>query len=134
MKQVFTAIAMGAIWAAVWAAVGALIRIVDRSRSIEALWLGPPIGLLPGFASGAICSVLLGIVPIARGTHDLSLKTAVLCGASSGLIVGVLPFVINKPPGAAPLWLVGLVVIGSMTLLSAVLAAGSLPLVRRVTR
>jgi hypothetical protein len=55
-----------------------------------------------------------------------------ICGAIAGGTVGVLPFLINKPPGEAPLWLAALVVIGSMTLLSVVMAAGSMPLVRRM--
>ena len=125
---------MGAIWAAAWAAVGALINVADRGNSIDRFWLGPAIGMWPGFVSGVIFSVLLGIVTIGGGTSGLSLKTSVICGGAAGLIVGVLPFVINKPPGEAPLWLAGLVVVGSMTLLGAVLAAGSLPLVRRATR
>ncbi|MGH7724099.1 MAG: hypothetical protein ACREOU_01585 [Candidatus Eiseniibacteriota bacterium] len=48
----------------------------------------------------------------------------------AGLLVGVLPFVINEPTNEAALWLVGVVVIGSMTLLGAASAAGSLALAR----
>lgn len=132
MKRIFTAIALGVMWAIVWAAVGALVGVLDRGRSIQALWLGPAIGIQPGFASGVMFSVLLGIVSVVRGSRDLSSRTSMICGAIAGLIVGVLPFLINRPPSEAPLWLVGLVVIGSMTLLSVVLAAGSMPLVRRV--
>jgi hypothetical protein len=42
----------------------------------------------------------------------------------------LLPFGINEPPGATPLWLVADVVICSMTLMSVVSAAGSLALAK----
>ena len=43
-----------------------------------------------------------------------------------------LPFVINEPTSEAALWLVALVVIGSMAILGAVSAAGSLVLARKL--
>jgi hypothetical protein len=61
---------------------------------------------------------------------ELSFAKAVACGGVAGLLVGVLPFAINQPTNEAPLWLVGVVVLGSMTLLGAVSAAGSLTLAR----
>jgi hypothetical protein len=132
LRRTGGAVVMGLIWAAVWAAVGALMGLVDPSGSTDALWLGPAIGLLPGFVGGLIFSVLLGIAARRRRLDEMSLSKAIACGGMAGLLVGMLPFAINQPPGEAPLWLVGVVVIGSMTLLSAVSAAGSLALVRSV--
>jgi uncharacterized membrane protein len=131
LRRICLAVGMGLIWAVVWTAVGGLIRIVDRSGAMDELWLGPAIGLFPGFVGGVIFSAVFGIAASWRGLDALSLPTVVACGAMAGLVVGVLPFAINEPTSEAPLWLVAVVVIGSMTLLSAVSAAGSLALVRR---
>ncbi len=122
---------MGLIWAAVWAAVGALIGIADPSGSMDGLWLGPPIGMYPGFLGGVMFSAVLGIAASRRRLDEVSLPKVLACGGMAGLVIGALPFAINKPTSEAPLWLVGLVVIGSMTLLSAVSATGSLALARR---
>jgi predicted membrane-bound spermidine synthase len=108
-----------------------LIGIVDRSGSMAALWLGPAIGMFPGFVAGVLFSVGLGIAAGRRRLDEVSPARVVACGGMAGLMVGLLPFVINKPASEATLWLVGVVVIGSMTLLSAASAAGSLALARR---
>jgi hypothetical protein len=131
LRQIRGAVGMGLIWAAVWAAVGALIGIVDSGGSMNELWLGPAIGMYPGFLGGVMFSAVLGIVANRRRLDTLSLSKVVASGGMAGLLVGVLPFAINRPTSEAPLWLVGVVVIGSMTLLSAVSAAGSLALARR---
>jgi len=130
-RRILGAVGLGLIWAAAWAAVGALTGIVDPSGSIDELWLGPEIGLYPGFLGGVMFSAMLGIAAGRRRLDALSLSEVVAYGGMAGLLVGVLPFVINEPPSEAPLWLVGIVVIGSMTLLGAVSAAGSLALARR---
>jgi hypothetical protein len=122
---------MGVIWGAVWAAAGALIGIADRAGSLGALWVGPAIGVHPGVVGGVAFSALLGIAARPRRFDELSLSTAVAGGASVGLGLGVLPLAINEPPGESPLWLVAAVVIGSMTLMGALSAAGSLALARK---
>lgn len=131
LRRICLAVGMGLIWAVVWTAVGGLIRIVDRSGAMDELWLGPAIGMFPGFVAGVMFSVVLGIAAGWCGLGALSLPKVVACGAMAGLLVGVLPFAINEPTSEAPLWLVAVVVIGSMALLSAVSAAGSLTLVRK---
>ena len=130
MGRILGALVMGLTWAAAWAAVGALIRFADPIRSVDQLWLGPGIGLLPGFVSGVICSMMLAIAASRRRLDEVSLSIVLASGGMAGLLVGMLPFAINKPPSAAPLWLVGLVVIGSMALLGAASAAGSMALAR----
>ena len=133
MKQILGTVAVGVMWGVAWFAVGALIRLLDPNQSINALWLGPAIGMLPGFVSGVAFAMLVGIATIGRGLGDASLTKVMACGAAAGLLVGVPPFFINQPSGAAPLWQVAFVVIGSMTVLGAILAAGSLALARRVS-
>ncbi|HET9234203.1 MAG TPA: hypothetical protein VFP10_08705 [Candidatus Eisenbacteria bacterium] len=131
LKRVGGVLGMGVIWAAVWAAVGALIGVVDSSRTLERVWLGPAIGMLPGFLGGLSFSALLAIAAGGRRLREVPLTKVVVSGAAAGLVVGMLPFMINEPRTEAPLWLVGAVVIGSMTLLSVLSAAGSRALVRR---
>jgi hypothetical protein len=124
-RRILGVIGIGLVWAAVWAAVGALIGIVDPNGSVDDLWLGPGIGMAPGFLAGVLFSAALGIASGWRGLAALSVCQAVAFGGKAGLLVGGLPFVINEPTGENPLWLVGIVVIGSMTLLGAVSAVGS---------
>lgn len=131
LRLISVAVIVGLIWAAAWAAVGALIGIVDPSGSLDELWVGPPIGVHPGFVGGVVFSTVLRIAARPRRFDELSLSTVVACGGMVGLLLGVLPLAINEPPGESPLWLVAAVVIGSMTLMGAVSAAGSLALARR---
>jgi hypothetical protein len=123
-------VGMGLTWAAVWAAAGALIGIVDPPGSLDELWVGPAIGLHPGFVGGVVFAAVLAITARPRRFAELSVPTVVAHGGAVGLLLGLLPFGINQVPGATPLWLVAAVVIGSMTLVSVVSAAGSLALAR----
>lgn len=124
------AVGVGLIWAAAWATVGTVMGIVDSDGAVNELWLGPAIGFYPGFLGGLIFSVVLGIAEGRRRLHEASLPKVIACGGVAGLVVGMLPFAINKPRSDSALWLVGVVVVGSMTLLGAVSAAGSLAAAR----
>lgn len=130
LRWIGGAVLMGVIWAAVWTAVGAIVGGFDPNGRRDEVWLGPAIGMQPGFLGGVICSVLIAIVANRRRLAELSILKVVACGGAAGLLVGLLPFAINKPPGEVALWLVAAVVIGSMTVLGAVSAAGSLALAR----
>jgi hypothetical protein len=130
LQPIFGAVATGLIWAALWAAVGALLRIVDSSGSLDRVWLGPAIGLFPGFVGGVLFSATLAIVARPRRFDQLSGSAVLACGAIVGFVLGVLPLAINKPPAHSPLWLVAAVVIGSMTLMGATSATSSLALAR----
>lgn len=132
LRRICGAVGMGLIWGAVWAAVGALKGVlVDPSGSMSELWVGPPIGAFPGFVGGVMFSAVLGIAATPRRLHELSLSRVGAWGGMVGLLLGVLPLAINEPPNEYPLWLVAAVVIGSLTLMGAVSAAGSLALARR---
>ena len=126
------AVGVALLWAALWAAVGALIGVVVPGGAMGEFWLGPAIGMQPGLLGGVVFVVVVAITASGRRLHELPPFKVIACGGAAGLLVGVLPFVINEPPSEAPLWLVGAVVIGAMTLLGAVSAAGSLALARRV--
>lgn len=130
LRLIVGAGAMGLIWGAAWAAVGALIGIADSAGSVDAVWVGPAIGMHPRFVGGVVFSALLGIAARPRRFDGLPLSTVVVCGGLVGLLLGVLPLAINEPPAESPLWLVATVVIGSMALMGAVSAAASLALAR----
>jgi hypothetical protein len=131
LRRIRGAVGMGLTWALVWAPVAVLIGLfVDPDGSMDEMW--PAIGAYPGFLGGVVFSVMLAIAARRRGLDDLSLSRVALWGAGAGLLVGTLPFTIGEPASDRPLWLLATVVIGTITLLSAASAAGSLALARRV--
>jgi hypothetical protein len=130
LRRVRSAVVMGLIWAAVWAPVAVLIGlIVDPDGSMDEMWVA--IGAYPGFLGGVVFATVLGILGGRRRFDELSLPRCAAWGAVAGLLVGVFPFAVGEPTSRLPLWLLGVIVIGSLTLLSAVSAAGSLALARR---
>jgi hypothetical protein len=133
LRRIRGAVLMGLIWAAVWAPVAVLMgMIVDPDGSMDEMWV--MVGAYPGFLGGVVFSAVLGIAAGRRRLDELSLPRVGAWGAVAGLLVGALPFAVGEPTTELPLWLLGGVVIGSITLLSAVSAAGSLALARRAER
>ncbi len=129
LRRIRAAVLMGLTWAAVWAPVGVLVgMIVDPDESMDEMWW--IVGALPGLLGGVVFATVLGIVGGRRRFDELSLPRFAAWGAVAGLLVGVLPFTLGDSSGERPLWLLAGVVIGSITLLSAVSAAGSLALAR----
>ncbi|MDQ3997378.1 MAG: hypothetical protein M3303_10215 [Gemmatimonadota bacterium] len=125
-RRIRGAVLMGLTWAVVWAPVAVLIgMIVDPDGSMDEMWVA--IGAYPGFLSGVFFSAVLGIAGRRRRFNELSLSRFAAWGAVAGLLIGVLPFVV----GDANIERLGVVVIGSITLLGAVSAAGSLALARK---
>ncbi len=120
---------MGLTWAVVWAPVGVLIgMIVDPDGSMDEMWVA--VGAYPGFLGGVVFSAVLGIAARRRRFHKLSISRVGAWGAVAGLLVGAFPFAVGEPTTKLPLWLLAAVVIGTVTLLSGVSAAGSLALAR----
>lgn len=118
------AVLMGLGWAVAWAVVAVLVGlVVDPDGSMDEMWAA--IGAYPGFLCGALSAAALGIGDSRRGPEELSLTRAAIRGAAVGLLVGVLPFAVGDPTSEIPLWQLGAAVVGSITLLSAVSAAGS---------
>jgi hypothetical protein len=120
---------MGLTWAAAWAPVGVLIgMIVDADGSMDEPWVA--VGAYPGFLGGVAFSVVLALAARRRRFDELSLPRVAGWGAVAGLLVGALPFAAGASTGALPPWLLAAVVVGPITLLSALSAAGSLALAR----
>lgn len=134
VKRIGGAMGTALLWGVAWAAVGALFGIVTSRAGLERLWLGPPIGMQPGLLAGVVFAAVLGFAAGRRRLGEWSFPGVIQCGAVAGLLVGALPFAINQPPSDAPPWLVFAVVVGSMALLGAASAAGSLALTRAIGR
>ncbi len=129
LTRIRGAVLMGLAWAAVWAPIGVLIGlIVDPDGSMDEMWVA--VGGYPGFLCGAVFSAVRGIADGQRRFDEWSLLRSGAWGAVSGLLVGVLPFAVGTPSPKFPLWLLCLVMIGSVTLLSAISAVGSALLAR----
>jgi hypothetical protein len=127
------AIGMGLLWALVWAPAAVLVgMIVDPDGSMDEMWVA--IGAYPGFLGGVIFSAVLGIVAGRRRFEELSIARFAAWGAAAGLVVGALPFAVGGSATGRPQALLGAAVIGSITVMSAVSAAGSLALARRAER
>lgn len=133
LRRMRGALLMGLMWAAVWAPAGVLIGyIVDPDGSMDEMWVA--VGAYPGLLGGVVFATVLGIVGRRRRFEKLSLGRFAAWGAGAGMFVGLLPFVIGEATTKLPLWVLAGVVIGTITLLSAGSAAGSLALARGAAR
>ncbi len=136
LRRILGAVGMGLTWAAGWGLVGVLIgMIVDPDGSMDEMWVA--VGAYPGFLGGVVFSAVLRIAEGRRRLDELSLPRFGAWGAVTGLLLGVLPFALVAEMAASteyPLWLLGVVVVGPTTLLSAVLGVGSALLFRYAAR
>jgi len=123
-------VAMGLGWGAAWVPVALLVAVIlDPNDSMDEPWL--LVGMLPGFLCGAVFSAVAGIADGRHGLDELSFSRAGALGVASGLLVGGLWLVLallSDPPR----WLLNVVVVGSLTLLSAVSGVGAALLARMV--
>jgi hypothetical protein len=133
LKRVRDAVLLGFAWAVVWAPIAVLLGvfIIDPDNSMDEMWF--VIGAYPGFLCGVIFSALRGLGEGRRRLGELSLPRAGVWGSVGGALVGALPFAMGSPNPQNPAWL-GLAVVGSITLLSAVSAVGSVVIARMVKK
>src|SRR5688572_22725622 len=114
-RRIRAAVGNGLVWGVAWAAIGALTgMLVDPNASIARMWLGPPVGIHPGFVGGLLFSALLGLAAPVRRLADLSLPRVSALGGIAGLVLGLAPLAINQPPSEFPLWQVAGAVVGSL--------------------
>jgi len=134
LKRIRAALVMGLIWAVVWLPAGLLLGMVlDPDGSMDEPWIA--VGTFPGFLAGVMFSIVLGIAAKRRRLDELSVKKVGTWGAVAGALIGSLPFVLGDQDGSTGnLWLLPVVVISSITVLSAVSAAGSFALARRADK
>lgn len=135
---------MGLTWAAGWAACGLGIGVA----SVLLPWLPwggffrvfdaplPALGV-PGFFGGAFFSLVLGIAGRRRRFEDLSLPHFALWGALGGVLLSLFPAALVMAGLATPnsddpgLWRFTSVIVGPLTLLSALSAATTLVIARK---
>ena len=130
LRRIRGAVGIGLTWALAWAPVGLLIMmIVDPSDSMDEPWI--LVGALPGFIGGVLFSAVLGIAEGRRRFDELSLSRVGVWGAAAGLLLGMLPIALGSNNTELPTWLLRVVIIGPITLLSAVSASVTLALARR---
>ena len=137
LKRIGGAVGMGLAWAAGWTLVGMLGVVVFYTLfpsvpDVFDVWI--PVFAYPGFFGGLIFSAVLWLAEGGRRFDELSLPRIAAWGAVAGLLLGVLPFALGTPSARFPLWLLGVTIIGSTTLLSVVSAVGSALLFRFVAR
>ena len=119
---------MGLCWAAAWLQPSMIGGSV-RHGEVEPQHIG---GALAGLPSGFLFAFFAGIASGRRRIGDLSIARAAACGAVSGAIIGMLPSLIGSQhaPGDRPLWVLPVIMTGSMAALCAVSAVVSLPIAR----
>ena len=131
-RRSFLLILVALAWAVVWSPVGVLAGIiVDPGGSLNEMWV--VIGAYPGFLCGAVFSAVIGIAEGRRGFDEMALSRVAAWGAVSGLLVGVLPFVLGTVNTTLPLWLWGIVTAGAVTILSSASAVGT-ALIARIAK
>ena len=128
LRRLGAALMMGLAWAVVWLPIGLVIGlIIDPDGAMDEPWV--VVGTYPGFLCGVIFSAVVGMGKGRRRFAELSLHGVATWGAVSGLLGGGLWLVLallSDPPQ----WLLNVVVVGSLTLLSAVSGVGSAFLAR----
>ena len=133
---ILSTLGLGMTWAVGWALVGALIGIATGflpDGHLMQSMVDPWVALAtPGFVGGVVFAALLRLAEGRRRFTELSLTRAGALGATTGLILGSLPFLLGTPTDAFPLWGGAVVIVGSTILLCTVSGCGSLTLARRV--
>jgi len=134
LRRIRGALLMGITWAVLWAPVGLLIgMVVDPTGAMDEPWIA--VGTFPGFLGGVMFSIVFGIAARRRKLGELSIKRVAGWGIVAGLVIGSLPFLLgDQGPNVERVWLLPLVVVSSITVLSAASAAGTLALARRAER
>ncbi len=128
-RRIFVVILVALAWAVVWSPVGVLTGIiVDPGGSMDEMWVA--IGAYPGFLCGAVFSAVVGIAEGRRRLNETVLSRVAAWGAVSGLVVGVIPFVLGTVNSALPLWLWSIVTVGAVTILSSASAVGTASIAR----
>ncbi len=131
-RRIRAAVGMGLTWAAGWGVIGLLIGLASYVVPMDwflSVFDAPlPALALPGFFGGAAFSTVLGIAGRRRRFDQLSLPIVTAWGAIGGLLLTIIP-VLAVGPGVVTAALA--TVLGTLTLLSAASAAGTLMLARR---
>lgn len=131
VRRLRGAVGMGLTWAVGWAVAGLLVGVAMSVGLPMGWFVGvfdaplPALGV-PGFFSGAVFSLVLGVAARRRRFDQLSLPLFAGLGALGGLLLSLLPagaLAVQQPGVLA-------VISGTLTVLSAGSATGTLLLAR----
>lgn len=144
LRRIRGAIGMGFTWAAIWMVGGLLIGVSSKllpglpwDSFFEVFDAPLPALAIPGFAAGALFSVVLGIAGRRRRFHELSLSRFAAWGAVGGLLAILFPFALvavglaSTEGGKFEASQILSAIAGPFVLLSVVSATGTLMLARR---
>jgi hypothetical protein len=133
LRRARASLVLAVAWAVVWGPAAVLLGLfVDPHGAMDEMWIA--VGAIPGFLGGLAFSLVLGFAARRRRFEELSLAHVGAWGAVAGLVVGILPFSIAESASGRPLWSLGLVILGTIALLSAGSAVASLALARLAER
>ena len=132
LRRLRGAVGMGLTWAAGWAIVGLLIGVswslgLPMGWFVEVFDAPLPALAVPGFFAGAAFSTVLGVAGRRRRFDELSLPRFAAWGAAGGLLLSAFPLTVLSMEAQSA---AAAVVAGTLTLLSAGSAAGTLLLAR----
>lgn len=132
LRRIRAAVGMGLTWAIGWALVGFGIEEIHNVwpnplGSLVDIW--PAALAYPAFFGGLFFSTVLGIAGRRRRFDELSLPRVAAWGALGGLVLGLFPAAL-VPMGAVSV-AEAAVVVGTVTLLTAFSASGTLMLARK---
>ena len=145
LRRIRGAVGMGLTWALGWAVVGLLIGVTSKLLPGLPFWdsffrvfdAPLPAAAVPGFFAGAFFSIVLGIAGRRRRFAELSLPLFGALGAVGGVMLSLLPAAMvgvglasTNDPNAS-VWPITAVILGPITLLSALSATVTLMLARR---
>ncbi|HEY5060420.1 MAG TPA: hypothetical protein VII52_02740 [Gemmatimonadaceae bacterium] len=129
-RRIRAALGMGLTWGAVWFGAGALLaRVPGFSSDLPFALLFAPLG----FVTGIIFSGVLVVIEGRRRFDHMSLLRFAGWGAASGLLLSGI-FVVGAALRGGALWGEFLVFGPPLAIASAICAAGSLAIARRVDR
>ncbi len=125
---------MALTWAIFWGITGAFIAVISGLFGIpDGIGLDPWIALAtPGFVGGIIFYIVLQVAEGGQSYYTLPFRKLAVLGIITGSIMAVLPFLLGSSNVDFPLWQLGVMIIGSTTLMSTVTAVGTALLFKRM--
>lgn len=129
LRRLRGALGLAVTWGVLGFGLGALIEIADPNGQYADIW--PMVIAVPCFVGGLAFSLVLGVAARGRRFEDLALGRFTAWGATSGLLLGLVPMLVRRLAEPAPFGLVNLVVLAVTTSVCSGLAAGTLLIARR---
>jgi MFS family permease len=133
LKGIGRTLLIALTWAVLWAPFGVLAGLIlDPTDTMEEPW--PALGAYPGFLCAVVFSIVLAFAARRRRLAELSLSQVAVWGTISALLVIAPLFtgLLGTPNTEHAIWQWRYVILGTIVLLSAISAVGTV-LVARMT-